>query len=162
LIEQASELDEKISVAKGEKRKKGTIRRKKDAVLDDSRGVVENLMMLKSIKNDGRLTLKRLITMGSPIAMMALRSNQWIRYLAYGRRISLASIGLVNTRAEEDSPSWVNIWNKYDPISFPVEPIVEEGSAVKDFHSRIAWNPLMSHTGYWQSKNVHRILARLL
>jgi len=108
------------------------------------------------------LTLKRLITMGSPVAMMALRRDQRIRDLAYdGNRVSLASLGFADAGDAIDNPRWVNIWNKYDPISFPVEPMVEESSSVKDFHLKVAWNPLKSHTNYWNSKNVHRLLAEL-
>lgn len=161
LIEQARELDKEIIDAKKQRKLEGGLYRKIDAVFDDSQDVVYNLMMLKSIKDDRRLTLKRLITMGSPIAMMALRSDQRIKEFAYGNRVSLASLGLVGAGERLDNPCWVNIWNKYDPISFPVEPMVKEGSSVKDFHLRVAWNPLKSHTNYWNSKNVHRLLARL-
>lgn len=136
-------------------------RTKKCAVLSDSLSVAENFIRLKSIKSEGRLTLRRLITMGSPIAMMAFRNDDIVRSLAYGERIPLASIGLPSGSECLDAPYWINIWNKYDPISFPVEPMFEQGLSVKDFHLRIGWNPLTTHVNYWNSKNVHRLLAKL-
>jgi hypothetical protein len=162
LIEQKTGLDKEISVAQKQRKQEGGGYRKIDAVFDDSRDVIDSLMRLKSLKDDRRLTLKRLITMGSPVAMMALRRDQRIRDLAYdGNRVSLASLGFADAGDAIDNPRWVNIWNKYDPISFPVEPMVEESSSVKDFHLKVAWNPLKSHTNYWNSKNVHRLLAEL-
>ena len=162
LIEQAGDLDKTGARIKKQKREqKDHVYTKIEAVLDDSRGVVENLMMLKKLKDDRRLNLKRLITMGSPITLMAFRSDQRIRDLAYGNRVPSASIGLFGVDGASDNPCWVNIWNKYDPISFPVDPMMEEGSSVRDYHLRVAWNPLKSHTNYWNSGNVHRLLAGL-
>jgi hypothetical protein len=134
--------------------------RKIDAVQRDSFDAEKRLAQLREMTEDGRLTLKRLITMGSPISMLILRSDRRIRDLAYGGRVSPSSVGIDGSGEKPDDPAWVNIWNKYDPISFPVAPIMEEGAPVTDFHVRVAWNPLKSHTGYWTSKNVHRLLAR--
>lgn len=109
LKEQARGLDKEISVAKKEREQHGGGHQKSHAVSEDTRAVVENLIRLKSIKDDKRLTLRRLITMGSPIAMLALRSDQSIRELAYGDPVSLASIGLPGTREGLDGPYWANI-----------------------------------------------------
>jgi len=158
---QARELDNNIAIRRKHRKQLSRVFSKKDAVLRESRAVVENLIRLKSMRVAKRLTLRRLITMGSPIAMMAFRSDQSIRALAYGNRVSLSSLGLAGTGGSLVNPCWVNIWNKYDPISFPVEPMVDVGHSVKDFHLRIAWNPLKIHTNYWVSKNVHQLIARL-
>ncbi|MCW9708141.1 hypothetical protein [Fodinibius salsisoli] len=161
LLEEANALEKNISELRKLREQHEMPFTKGDAALEDTLSFVKSLITLKSIKEDNRLTLRRLITMGSPIAMMALRSDKRIRDLAYGNRIPLDSLGLTANGKNSEAPLWVNMWNKYDPISFPVEPMVEESPNVKDYHLRTAWNPLNSHTNYWHSKNVHRLLARL-
>lgn len=162
LIEQARNLEKSKADAEKQRRSEGGLYRKIDAVIDDSLDFVEGLMKLKSAKNDGRLTLKSLVTMGSPVSMMALRSDRRIKDLAYGgSRVSLESLGLKSSSDEREDDCWINIWNKSDPISFPVKPMMEESNLVKDFCVRVlSLNPIKWHTGYWSSKKVQRLLAR--
>lgn len=161
LKEKASAIEDRISKLKEYRVKNHKPYTKREASENDTLDVIKSQISLKTMKTEGRIKLRRLITMGSPIAMMILRSDENIRGLAYGNRLTPTSLGLPESESIDGGPIWVNIWNKHDPISFPVEPIVEESALVKDFQLRVSWDPRKSHTNYWHSKNVHKLLASI-
>jgi len=129
--------------------------RKVDAVALHTTGLLRRFTRLVV---DGRVRLRLLVTMGSPICMLAFRSDLAIRDLAYGERIPLSRLGL-NSESTGDAVQWLNLWNKNDPVSFPVEPMVDSTHSVEDRHVRPSWDVRKSHTGYWSSRAVHRVVA---
>ncbi len=137
---------------------------KMDHVLMDTLEASRRIEELKSAAGEGRLLLKLLCTMGSPISMLAFRSDDAIRRIAYGGRLSLQDLGIARGEPgsdEAEAPLWLNIWDRHDPISFPIAPLVDESPLVEDHHHlSLTWNPVASHTRYWRSAKVHRLLAR--
>ena len=135
---------------------------KNDHVLMDTLEASRRIEELKSAAGEGRLALKLLCTMGSPISMLAFRSDDAIGRIAYQGRLPLQELGITRPEpdsGETDTPRWINIWDRHDPISFPIAPLVEESPIVEDHHLTVSWNPLASHTSYWSSAGVHRLLA---
>ena len=57
--------------------------RKGEAVFEDTISFVESRIGLKRAMDNGKISLRRLITMGSPLAMIILRSDDNVRSLAY-------------------------------------------------------------------------------
>lgn len=142
---------------------RGGRRTKGSAVIADTLEVVQRQRKLLTGIQEKRFTLRRLFTMGSPITMLALRSDEDIRSLAYGNPMPLVQLGFGHangtTNDQRDTLRWANIWDIRDPISFPVEPLVEESPVVKDFHVRTSLNFVKSHTAYWTSHQVHGVIA---
>lgn len=155
-------LKERVEKYRERRIKKG-IPKKKTALNQDNVDILKSRVRLREAKESGRVSLRRLITMGSPIAMLALRSDSMIRAFAYngGGQISSEHYGNRNGEELTNKPYSINVWNKYDPISFPVEPVYGPEGAVKDFHTFVSWNPLKSHTNYWHSNKVRRLIAEM-
>lgn len=133
------------------------------AGVEDTLGVTQRRRKLLAGIQEKRFTLRRLFTLGSPITMLALRSDEDVRSLAYGQPMSLDRLGLAlensGTVGQPESLRWANIWDVRDPISFPVESLVEESPVVKDFHVKTTVNFLKSHTAYWTSRKVHKVIG---
>jgi hypothetical protein len=94
-------------------------------------------------------TLAGFITMGSPLALWTLR------YKNFGKPISFPG-------------KWINIYDRDDIIAYPLKKINSEFERVvsQDIELNVgnvlnSWNPL-SHSGYWQDKNVHQEIANFL
>ena len=152
-----SELEDLNKLLSGEPYTKG------QAVVEDTLAVTQRRRKLLVGIQEKRFTLRRLFTLGSPITMLAFRSDEDVRSLAYGQPISLDRLGLApensGTAGQSESLRWANLWDVRDPISFPVEPLVEESPVVKDFHVKTTVNFLKSHTAYWTSRQVHKVIG---
>lgn len=142
----------------------------------DSLKAVRRLRQLLARVDQKRLKLERLITLGSPITLLALRSDEAVDALAYRHpmRPSLLGFGGGDEKTgTEAAPEWINIWDIRDPVSFPVEPLIrdpdavepppfDETAAVKDVHVATSARFWRSHTEYWTSRAVHRAVAAQL
>ena len=127
------------------------------------------LRRLRDLAQRDRLRIRRLFTFGSPITSVALRSDAVLRILA-GRagsntRLDTAFHGLKrNPTAFGEplkDPRWINIWDKDDPISWPVEPLMTDAkTVVVDEYIDISDNPLGAHGRYWESDEVHRLIGK--
>jgi pimeloyl-ACP methyl ester carboxylesterase len=107
------------------------------------------------------LALVNFVTMGSPIAVYALRNN------AGGGPNSIRDALDSPIQVEPESGLWLNFYDRDDPIAFPLRKIrsyaetgvidhrVNAGSLIT------AWNPL-SHVGYWDCREVAQLLGRKL
>lgn len=128
---------------------------------------LDALQRLKSMAQSGQLRVRRLFTLGSPVTPLAFRSDAVLHLLSRGRdaRLSLDDYGLLrNDPAFGEplrGPRWVNIWDKDDPIAWPVEPLFSQaGSAVVDRYIDVSDDPAKAHGAYWTSARVHAELAR--
>ncbi len=134
--------------------------------MSETRHTISSLQKLQDAAHEGRLRLRRMVTFGSPIAMLAFRNDALIEMFADGQQISPVSHGLTrNPRRFKEvlkGPRWINIWDKDDPISFPLAPMIEDpkGTIVKDFQVNTSSIPFRGHTTYWASEKVHRLIAK--
>jgi pimeloyl-ACP methyl ester carboxylesterase len=120
---------------------------------------------LRQLAQEGRLRIRRLITFGSPIAMMACRNDVVVDILAEGGRLNPSWHGLTQNPSvfgpPLKGPRWMNIWDKDDPIAFPVEPLVDNSRrAVSDVYINVSSNIAEAHNLYWDHPDVHAYLAK--
>jgi hypothetical protein len=135
-------------------------------VRDPIRGLYnEQVKQLRALALEGRLRIRRLITMGSPIAMLACRNDAVVQMFAAGERINPAWYGLLQNPApfgplKLRGPRWLNLWDKDDPIAFPVEPLMDNQSrCVADVYMNVSNNIAEAHNLYWSNHDVHEYLA---
>ncbi len=111
-----------------------------------------------------RLRLRRMITFGSPIPMLACRNDDVLGILATGGKIDPALHGLT---ANPDTfghpltgPRWINILDIDDPIAYPVEPLMADtAGAVKDVFVDVSDWVHLAHDAYWSNNGVHELIA---
>jgi pimeloyl-ACP methyl ester carboxylesterase len=126
----------------------------------------EQLTHLRALAQEGRLRIRRLITIGSPICMLACRADAVVEILAGGGRIDPAVYGLTQNPIffgplKLRGPRWMNIWDKDDPIAFPVEPLVDNRlQAVSDLYINVSSNIAEAHNLYWANHDVHGQIAK--
>ncbi|MGV6852617.1 MAG: hypothetical protein ACWA5R_10640 [bacterium] len=119
---------------------------------------------LKALKDSGRLRVRRLVTLGSPISMMLCRSDYNVHMFAKGGSIEPKHYGLYDepeTFSKLKGARWINLWDKDDPIAFPVEPIVshEKKGVVKDIYVDLSDRISKAHNEYWYSEKVYKVIA---
>lgn len=107
------------------------------------------------------LSLKNMFTLGSPLAIYALRDNPG------ADEHTLAESLDSPIQVDPDGGIWVNIHDPHDPIAFPLQPIRSYDRAgvidcpVRAGNWLTAWNPA-SHVGYWRSPEVAQVIGRKL
>ena len=88
---------------------------------------------LESRIKNGALRLRRFITFGSPITLVACRSDAVVQILSDGKQLDARDYGLQSHLrdgvSELDGPRWINFWDKDDLISWPVEPLMSDSRA---------------------------------
>jgi hypothetical protein len=134
-------------------------------VKDTAKGIAnDKLQRLRDLALAGRLRIRRLVTFGSPISMLACRNNVVVEIFSQGGRLNPTWHGLTQNPAifgkPLTGPRWINIWDKDDPIAFPVEPLVYNGNkAVADVYLNISSNIAQAHNMYWEHPEVHTAIA---
>lgn len=104
----------------------------------------------KSLKLAGNVPLRNFFTLGSPIALFALR---------YGGAELFAS----PAKIEDPAGVWLNIFDKDDPVGYPLKTLNESyGTAVAQDVLVNTGLFGLSHTQYFRSKDVHRLIAEKL
>jgi len=106
-------------------------------------------MQRKNKALSGRYTVMNFFTMGSPIALFSLQ---------YGIELFKDPV-----RVAPPYGRWINIFDKDDPIAYPLKPLnPEHNDAVfgdKEVNTGLL---LASHILYWNCKSVHKIIAQKL
>lgn len=100
-------------------------------------------------KDFGDFKLSNFFTMGSPIALFALR---W-------------GADLFNQPIHIDDPRgcWVNILDKDDPIAYPLKELNQEYNNAVLADKEVNVGPLgAAHVMYWKNEKVHKIIAHKL
>jgi hypothetical protein len=127
-----------------------------------SPGTVKIFEQLREKALDKKLRLRRLITLGSPISMLACRKDEVVELLAAGRKIDPVLHGIVDNPnfPTLTGPRWINIWEKDDPIALPIEPLMENSkNSVEDILIHSTDSIRKAHNLYWSSSEVHKIIS---
>ncbi|MGB3401957.1 MAG: hypothetical protein WBA77_04640 [Microcoleaceae cyanobacterium] len=123
----------------------------------------EDFKKLRRLAEDNKLRIRRLITFGSPISMLAFRSNAVVEILASGNKLNPSDYGLDQNHPvfgeELTGPRWINFWDKDDIISWPVKPLMQNPFMIEDIYTDVADRIAIAHNQYWESKRVHEKLA---
>jgi hypothetical protein len=130
----------------------------------DAAATIAALRRLRDLARAGRLRIRRLITFGSPISLLAYRSNALLAILARGDRVDAALHGLTRSPdgfgAPLGNPRWINLWDKDDLIAWPAEPMMSDaGTVVRDEYIDVADGLGRTHDAYWTSARVHQRIA---
>ncbi|MDH4118388.1 MAG: hypothetical protein OEX04_13855 [Acidimicrobiia bacterium] len=102
--------------------------------------------------------VRRIVTFGSPIAALMVRSPEVAAILAGNGTLDARSLGLGRKAHDGSTPVWLNLWDRHDVLSFPVAPFYT-GANVVDLYPDHSDSLLGSHEGYWRSSSVHRQVA---
>jgi hypothetical protein len=118
---------------------------------------------LRQLAESKKIRVRRLITFGSPISMLAFRSNAVLEILANDDKLKPYDYGLEhNFEVFGDplsEPRWINFWDKDDIISWPIEPLMQSSPAVKDIYTDVGDRVATVHNNYWSNKTVHKQIA---
>lgn len=124
---------------------------------------VEDFRKLRHLAETGKLRVRRLITFGSPISMLAFRSNAVLEILANGNKLNSSYYGFDRNPEGFGNPlpgaRWLNFWDKDDFIAWPVTELMEDSPAVEDIYTDIGDRTTTVHNEYWKSKVMHEEIA---
>lgn len=119
----------------------------------------EDSLQLREWSADGKLKLRRLITMANPLAAMAFRHSRVVEAVAAGERLNPAHYGLI---PDQNLPGarWLNLWDLDDPLGWPVLPLMDpESNMVEDVYVNVSDWITKAHNAYWTSKPAHKAIA---
>lgn len=102
--------------------------------------------------------VRRLVTLGSPLTPLMVRSVHVTAVLAGGGRLDLADLGMDRPAHDGHAPTWCNVWDRHDVLAFPVAPFWTGGRVV-DLYPDHSDALVSSHEAYWRSERVHAALA---
>lgn len=91
------------------------------------------LSELQDMARRGQLRIRSLITFGSPITAVAMRSNSVVRIFHGKGRLHPVDYGLLAEPEGFDAalsgrPRWLNIWDADDTFAWPVTPLFDPGT----------------------------------
>ena len=115
------------------------------------------------VKNNS-LRLRRLITFGSPLSFTIFRSDEILKILANDAQLEPSDYGLTSgfDSPKLSGPRWINIWDKDDPISFPIEPLFNQKNSdlILDVYSDVSDKLTQAHNAYWSNEDVHKVIGK--
>ena len=118
--------------------------------------------VLRKLVYTNRLRVRRLYTMGSPLAPLMFRSNSLIAKMRDGQKLLPGTIGFGRDQ-DLAGPRWINIWDKDDMIAYPVSFLYENGhELVEDKYIDVSDSVLTAHNKYWRSEKVAKYIAETL
>lgn len=105
--------------------------------------------------------VRHFVTLGSPIAPTLVRSAAVADMLAGPGtpRLSLDVLGLARPAHDGRDPLWLNVWDRHDVLSYPLEPFYS-GGKLKDLYPDASDALLGAHDAYFASAGVHAMLSR--
>lgn len=105
--------------------------------------------------------VRRLVTLGSPIAPTLVRSAEVTDLLAGpdSPRLSLDVLGLARPAHDGSDPLWLNVWDRHDVLSHPLAPFYS-GGKLRDLYPDVSDSLRGAHDAYYESDGVHALLAR--
>lgn len=110
---------------------------------------------------EDRWRIDRLVTMGSPLAPLVVRSVDLVDRFANepGFRLDPASIGFERRTHGGRAPRWLNVWDVHDILSFPVAKLYGDDLRVRDLYPDVGDWPGSVHGRYWTAEGAHRMVA---
>ena len=121
---------------------------------------------LETRVTNGTLRLRRLVTFGSPLSFTIFRSDAILKTLARDKQLDPSDYGLTSNfgdgHAPLSNPRWLNFWDKDDPISFPIEPLVDQPNSALalDVYSDVSDSLSQAHNAYWDNEDIHTEIGK--
>ncbi|MDH4224618.1 MAG: hypothetical protein OEW12_03115 [Deltaproteobacteria bacterium] len=125
---------------------------------------LEVLGQLQDLAGSGRLAVRRLITMGSPLAPLIVRSEELMRIIRgdgrFDGKIDEETIGI---RRGAVTSRWLNFWDERDAFSYPLSFMyISRDQAVEDIPVTLGKGFPDVHRQYWYSDEIPRRVAESL
>ncbi len=121
---------------------------------------------LRELAQQGKFRIRRFVTFGSPITPLAFRKDAVVELLAAGKKLDPRDYGLAERgsgfEGDLTGPRWINLWDKDDFISWPVEPLFmnpKDYKTVADVYVDVSDFVTEAHGSYWQHPAVYRAIA---
>ncbi len=132
----------------------------KDFKKSEGEALYKIMQPIRKLSKGGRLRIRRFYTFGSPIYSLSLRSNTlMVKKIIAHESLQPAEIGLT----QDDSlpgTRWINFWSRFDAFSYPVKPLYfEDTQWIEDRHITTQLIFPASHSAYWDSKKMARMIA---
>ena len=104
--------------------------------------------------------VRRLVTFGSPISPLMVRSAHVTDKMAASpsARLDATKLGLGRSAHSGETPVWLNVWDRHDVLSYPVRPFYA-GANIVDLYPDHSDSLRNSHKAYWTASSVHHDLA---
>ena len=104
--------------------------------------------------------IRRLVTFGSPISPLMVRSAHVADKMAKTppELLDATTLGLGQLAHSGEIPIWLNVWDRHDVLSYPVAPFYN-GANIIDLYPDPSDSLISSHEAYWSAARVHRELA---
>jgi hypothetical protein len=104
--------------------------------------------------------IRRLVTFGSPISALMIRSAEVADIMAGSGtpKLDATKLGFGRRSHSGKEPIWLNVWDRHDVLSYPIKPFYE-GAEVVDIYPDHSDSLFGSHEAYWGAKSVHKALA---
>ena len=124
-----------------------------------------SMKSLRDRAEDHTLGLRKLITFGSPITFTVFRSNEILKIFAKGKQLEPSNYGLQSqlnsAKNQMEQPRWINFWERTDPISWPVAPLVKlsDPPEILDVYLDESNNIAKAHNDYWNIRKVHKTIG---
>lgn len=108
----------------------------------------------------GNWRIRRLVTMGSPLAPLMVRSGSLVDLFSGPGEptLDVTSLGLDLRTHGGPLPLWLNLWDRHDPLSFPLADLYGNARVV-DLYTDHSDSVTRSHNLYWASPVVHDLVA---
>ena len=112
------------------------------------------------------LRLRRLVTFGSPLSFTIFRNDKILEIFANDKKLEPSDYGLDSSFPDGartlSGPRWINFWDKDDPVSFPIEPLVDQSNSefAIDVYSDVSDRLTRAHNAYWDNEGVHQEIAK--
>lgn len=139
-------------------------RRSHDFLKDGSdEATQQGIQWLRQLAQSGRLQVRRLITFGSPISLVAFRSDALVEITGRGEKLRSEDYGLTSQVENHAAPTgarWINLWDKDDPIAWPIAPVMDSQLA-QDVYVDVSCRVSAAHDAYWKSPKVHKKIASM-
>lgn len=113
------------------------------------------------VNAEQRWRIKRLVTMGSPLAPLMVRSTALVDKFAADPqfRLDLSKLGFDRGTHGGSDCRWLNVWDVHDILSFPVAGMYGGDPRVRDLYPDVGDWPATAHDKYWFENRAHRLLA---
>lgn len=133
--------------------------KKREALTDSTTEAALDYIRRTYVK-PGKLRIRKLLTSGSPIGPLMIRSRRLIDIMkGKDARLDPADLGLTRQYPADIDPSkprWINFWDRGDILGAPLADFYDKDrKIVRDEIFTVAiWPPGKEHTGYWLNRRV--------
>lgn len=117
----------------------------------------EPLDILCNLARNGRVKIHGLVTFGSPITPMIVRSSNLLQKIHNGEKLDPKLIGIGRN---SESNFWLNFWDKDDVISDPISFLYQNtNQLLQDVYVDVGNSFPDVHSAYWKSEEIAAAVA---